>query len=44
LKIADGVLRFRIIKVLSGTPPPPDPGPAVALATPAASSDAESAA
>jgi small subunit ribosomal protein S6 len=42
LKIADGVTRFRIIKVLSGTPPPPDPGPAVALATPVASSDVES--
>jgi small subunit ribosomal protein S6 len=25
LKILDGVLRFRIIKVLSGTPPPPEP-------------------
>jgi small subunit ribosomal protein S6 len=25
LKIADGVLRFRIIKVLPGTPPAPDP-------------------
>ncbi len=28
LRIADGVLRFRIIKVLAGTPPPPDVAPA----------------
>jgi small subunit ribosomal protein S6 len=34
LKITDGVLRFRIIKVRPGTPAPPDPRPAVA-ATPA---------
>jgi small subunit ribosomal protein S6 len=36
LRIDDGVLRFRIIKVLPGTPPPPDapaPAPAVAAAT-----------
>lgn len=26
LKIADGVMRHRIIKVTPGTPPPPDPG------------------
>jgi small subunit ribosomal protein S6 len=32
LKIADGVLRFRIIKVLPGTPPAPDPRTAVAAA------------
>jgi small subunit ribosomal protein S6 len=32
LKIADGVVRFRIIKVVRGTPPPPDPGPPVAVA------------
>jgi small subunit ribosomal protein S6 len=25
LKILDGVVRFRIIKVLPGTPPPPEP-------------------
>ena len=25
LKIHDGVLRFRLIKVLPGTPPPPEP-------------------
>ncbi|PZS12820.1 MAG: 30S ribosomal protein S6 [Solirubrobacterales bacterium] len=42
LRIADGVLRFRIIKVLSGTPPPPDSAPpvmaaATARAAPAAS-------
>jgi small subunit ribosomal protein S6 len=30
LKIADGVLRFRIIKVLPGTPPAPDPASAAA--------------
>jgi small subunit ribosomal protein S6 len=34
LKIDDAVLRFRIIKVLPGTPPPPDPRPAVAVAAP----------
>lgn len=28
LKITDGVLRSRIIRVKPGTPPPPDPGPA----------------
>jgi small subunit ribosomal protein S6 len=33
LHIADGVTRFRIIKVLPGTPPPPDPRP---LSVPAA--------
>jgi small subunit ribosomal protein S6 len=33
LRIDDGVLRFRIIKVLPGTPPPPDaPAPAAAAA------------
>ncbi len=47
LRIADGVLRFRIIKVLAGTPPPPDsappviggaaPAPAQVVAEPAAS-------
>jgi small subunit ribosomal protein S6 len=38
LKILDGVLRFRIIKVLPGTPPPPEPRavPTVAAATPSA--------
>src|SRR3954468_18277770 len=42
LKITDGVLRFRIIKLRAGTPPPPDLGtPAAAAAAagdPAASS------
>jgi small subunit ribosomal protein S6 len=32
LRIDDGVLRFRIIKVLHGTPPPPDSPPPVATA------------
>ena len=33
LRIADGVLRFRIIKVLPGTPPAPDsPPPVIATA------------
>jgi small subunit ribosomal protein S6 len=32
LRIDDAVLRFRIIKVLPGTPPPPDAAPAVAAA------------
>ena len=29
LRIADGVLRFRIIKVIPGTPPAPDSAPPV---------------
>jgi small subunit ribosomal protein S6 len=34
LRITDGVLRFRIIKVLPGTPPAPDsPPPVIAAAT-----------
>lgn len=32
LKITDGVLRFRIIKLRAGTPPPPDPRPEAARA------------
>jgi small subunit ribosomal protein S6 len=32
LRIADGVLRFRIIKVLAGTPPAPDSPPPVIVA------------
>jgi small subunit ribosomal protein S6 len=44
LKITDGVLRFRIIRLRPGTPPPPDlrpgamapPEPAVAAVTPEA--------
>jgi small subunit ribosomal protein S6 len=34
LRIDDGVLRFRIIKVLPGTPPPPDSPPPAASAPP----------
>jgi small subunit ribosomal protein S6 len=33
LRIDDGVLRFRIIKVAPGTPPPPDAAPPVAAAS-----------
>jgi small subunit ribosomal protein S6 len=38
LKITDGILRFRIIKLRPGTPPPPDLRPAAmaAAAAPAA--------
>jgi small subunit ribosomal protein S6 len=32
LKITDGVLRFRIIKLRAGMPPPPDPKPEAARA------------
>jgi small subunit ribosomal protein S6 len=35
LRIDDGVLRFRIIKVVPGTPPPPDAAPPAAAAAPA---------
>jgi small subunit ribosomal protein S6 len=35
LKITDGVLRFRIIKLRPGTPAPPDLRPAAATAAPA---------
>jgi small subunit ribosomal protein S6 len=35
LKITDGVLRFRIIKLRPGTPPPPDLRAVAATATPA---------
>ncbi len=38
LRIDDGVLRFRIIKVVPGTPPPPDAAPPVASAPVAAES------
>jgi len=50
LKITDGVLRFRIIKLRPGTPDPPDlrpsatttePAPAAAAAAPAAPAGAE---
>ena len=36
LRIDDGVLRFRIIKVLPGTPPPPEAAPQAAAAAPPA--------
>ena len=36
LRINDAVLRFRIIKVVPGTPPPPDVAPPVAAAATAA--------
>jgi len=36
LKIADGVVRHRIIKVTPGTPPPPEPGASSAVEAPAA--------
>jgi small subunit ribosomal protein S6 len=43
LKITDGILRFRIIKLRPGTPPPPDLRPAavaaVAATAPAATGD-----
>jgi len=35
LRIDDAVLRFRIIKVVPGTPPPPDSAPPVLSAAPA---------
>jgi small subunit ribosomal protein S6 len=38
LRIADGVLRFRIIKVLPGTPPPPDSAPPAIPVSPVAAS------
>jgi small subunit ribosomal protein S6 len=42
LRIADNVLRFRIIKVLPGTPPAPDsPPPVLATAAAGASSSGE---
>jgi small subunit ribosomal protein S6 len=34
LRIDDAVLRFRIIKVVPGTPPPPETAPPVAVAAP----------
>ncbi len=41
LKITDGILRFRIIRLRPGTPAPPDMRPAAAVGAPA---DGESAA
>ena len=35
LRIADNVLRFRIVKVIPGTPPPSDSAPPVVAAAPA---------
>src|ERR1044072_6663782 len=44
LKITDGILRFRIIKLRPGTPPPPDLRPAaMAAAAPAPPPDYEDA-
>jgi small subunit ribosomal protein S6 len=40
LRIDDAVLRFRIIKVVPGTPPPPDSAPPVLAAAPAAPASA----
>lgn len=37
LKITDGVIRHRIIKVTPGTPPPPDPGTVERVPEPAES-------
>jgi small subunit ribosomal protein S6 len=39
LRIADGVLRFRIIKVIPGTPPAPDSPPPVISPVPAGVSE-----
>jgi small subunit ribosomal protein S6 len=36
LKITDGVIRFRLIKLRPGTPSPPDLSPSVVAAAPAA--------
>ena len=41
LKITDGVLRFRIIKLRAGTPAPPDLAPAAVAAAAAAASDSD---
>jgi small subunit ribosomal protein S6 len=42
LRITDGVVRFRVIKNLPGTPPPPDSAPPVVATAAPASSAAES--
>jgi small subunit ribosomal protein S6 len=42
LRIDDAVLRFRIIKVLPGTPPPPDSAPPVLATASAVAPAAES--
>jgi small subunit ribosomal protein S6 len=41
LKITDGILRVRIIKLRPGTPPPPDLRPAAVAAATAAAPDVE---
>jgi small subunit ribosomal protein S6 len=41
LKITDGILRFRIIKLRPGTPPPPDLRPAATAAAMAAAPEPE---
>ncbi len=41
LKITDGVLRHRIIKVLPGTPPPPEPGASTAVSAPEPEAETE---
>lgn len=42
LRITDGVLRFRIIKVLPGTPPPPESAPPVVAPAPVGRVDSAS--
>ncbi len=44
LRIDDAVLRFRIIKVLPGTPPPPESPPPVVAGTPVAAATTAAAA
>ena len=44
LKITDGVVRFRIIKVLPGTPPPPEQRPPVVAAATIAAEPSDDAA
>jgi small subunit ribosomal protein S6 len=44
LGIADEVLRFRIIKVLPGTPPAPDSAPPVLVGSPSGTAESEPAA
>jgi small subunit ribosomal protein S6 len=41
LKITDGILRFRIIRLRPGTPDPPDLRPAALAAAPAAPAETE---
>ena len=44
LRISDGVLRFRIIRVLPGTPPPPEAAPPVVATAASAAPNSEAAA